>query len=126
MDACPELTIALAHAGGYASFAAGRMDWGWRWRVEARANIDRPPSEYLGRFYYDCITHSEPALRFLIDTVGIDRVVFGTDYPGFAAGREGAGYQPRQWLSGLRSLSASETRAILGGNLERLLGPGAR
>ena len=123
LDAHPTLRFVLGHGGGYAAFAAGRMDWGWRWRAEARANITRPPSEYLSRFHYDCITHSEGALRFLVDTVGSDRVVFGTDYPGFAAGREGAGYRPREWLTGLRSLGATEIEAILGRNLERLLGP---
>jgi aminocarboxymuconate-semialdehyde decarboxylase len=122
MDAYPRLEVVLGHGGGYTAFAAGRMDWGWRWRAEARENIARPPSEYLGRFFYDCITHSEPAVRFLVDSVGSDRVVFGTDYPGFAAGREGAGYQPRAWLVGLVSLSDSEKDAILGANLERLLG----
>ena len=40
--------------------------------------ISQPPSAYLRRFYYDCIVYTEPALRFLIDTVGVDRVVFGT------------------------------------------------
>ena len=39
------------------------------------------PSAYLRRFYYDCIVYTEAALRYLIDTVGIDRVVFGTDWP---------------------------------------------
>ena len=122
MDAFPELDVALAHAGGYAAFAAGRMDWGWQWRAEARANVDRPPTDHLRRFHYDCITHSELALRFLIDSVGADRVVFGSDYPGYAAGREGAAYEPRDWLTGLERITDDEKRAILGGTLERLLG----
>jgi aminocarboxymuconate-semialdehyde decarboxylase len=121
MDACPELDVVLGHGGGYTCFGAGRLDWGWQWREEART-IDRPPSSYLGRFYYDCITHSESALRYVIDSVGIDRVVFGTDYPGFAAGKAGAAYQPRDWPTGLESLTAAEKDAILGGNLATLLG----
>jgi aminocarboxymuconate-semialdehyde decarboxylase len=124
MDRHPNLTVVLGHGGGYTCFAAGRMDWGWQWRAEARANIARPPSAYLPRFYYDSITHSESALRFIIDTVGIDRVVFGTDYPGYAAGKAGADYQPRDWLAGLVSLSEPEKSAVLGGNLERLFGIG--
>jgi aminocarboxymuconate-semialdehyde decarboxylase len=121
MDAYPHLEVVLGHGGGYAAFAAGRMDWGWRWRGEAREHIAKPPTEYLGRFYYDCITHSEPALRFLVDSVGSDRVVFGTDYPGFAAGKAGAAYQPRAWLVGMKRLTDAEKQAILGTNLERLL-----
>lgn len=122
MDACPDLDVVLGHGGGYTCFAAGRMDWGWQWRKEARTFIERPPSAYLDRFYYDCITHSETALRFIIDSAGADRVVFGTDYPGYAAGSAGAGYQPRDWLEGLKSLSTAEKEAILGGNLSALLG----
>ena len=50
-------------------------------RSEARMRIDKPPSAYLRKFYYDCLTHSEPALRMLLDAVGADRVVLGTDWP---------------------------------------------
>jgi aminocarboxymuconate-semialdehyde decarboxylase len=122
LDRHPDLRLCLAHGGGYVCFGIGRMDWGWQWRPEARVNIAQPPSAYLGRFFYDCITHSEAALRFLIDSVGIDRVVFGSDYPGFAAGKAGEHYQPREWLVGLDRITAEEKEAILGGNLERLFG----
>ena len=81
MDKCPDLKICLAHGGGYTCFGIGRMDRGWQVRSDVRANITQPPSAYLRRFYYDCLTHSEPALRMLIDTVGVDRVVLGTDWP---------------------------------------------
>jgi predicted TIM-barrel fold metal-dependent hydrolase len=67
MDRCPDLKICLAHGGGYTCFGIGRMDRGWQVRSEARAHIRQPPSTYLGRFYYDCITPSEPALRMIID-----------------------------------------------------------
>jgi aminocarboxymuconate-semialdehyde decarboxylase len=39
------------------------------------------PSEYLKRIWYDCITYHPAALRLLIEIVGADRVLFGTDYP---------------------------------------------
>src|SRR5262245_25399509 len=81
MDACPNLKICLAHGGGYTCFGIGRMDRGWQVRSEARVHLNRPPSAYLSKFYYDCLTHSEAALRMLIDTVGIDKVIFGTDWP---------------------------------------------
>lgn len=89
LDDFPTLKICLSHAGGYGCFAAGRLDWGWQWRASARQRVARRPSSYLSQFYYDCVTHDERTLRFVIDTVGIDRVVFGSDYPGFAAGAEG-------------------------------------
>ena len=117
MDACPSLRVCLAHGGGYAGFGAGRMDRGWQVRPEARANINQPPSAYLDKFYYDCLTHSEPALRMLIDLAGIDRVLFGTDWP-----YDMALDDPVQWVNGLQSLTQAEKDAILWQNLENLLG----
>ena len=117
MDACPNLKVILAHGGGYACFGAGRMDRGWQVRPEARAHINQPSSAYLGKFYYDCLTHSEPALRMLIDLAGIDRVLFGTDWP-----YDMALDDPVQWVNGLQSLTQAEKDAILWQNLENLLG----
>ena len=117
MDACPGLKVCLSHGGGYTCFGAGRMDRGWQVRSEARVNIQQPPSRYLDRFWYDCLTHSEDALRMLIDSVGIDRVVFGTDWPFDMAIDE-----PVSWVRSMTKLTDAEKDAILGGNIENLLG----
>ena len=98
------------------------MDWGWQWREEAHRQAPVPPSTYLNRVFYDSITHNEAALRFLIDSAGADRVLFGTDYPGFAAGPGGAGYDPVAWLRGLGSITQAEKQLILSANVARLLG----
>jgi aminocarboxymuconate-semialdehyde decarboxylase len=116
MDACPDLKICLAHGGGYTCFGIGRMDRAWQVRAEARVHISRPPSAYLRRFHYDCLTHSEPALRLLIDTVGADRVVLGTDWPA-----DMRIDWPVGWVLGLASLTQEEKELILWKNLERLL-----
>jgi aminocarboxymuconate-semialdehyde decarboxylase len=117
MDAHPELRIVLGHGGGYTCYGIGRMDHAWQVRTEARAHIAQPPSAYLRRFYYDCIVYTEDALRFLIDTVGVDRVVFGTDWP-----YDMALDWPVAWILGMTRLSQDEKDAILWKNLERLLG----
>ena len=116
MDKFPDLKICLAHGGGYACFGAGRMDRGWQVRSEARVNINQPPSNYLGKFYYDCLTHSEPALRMLIDSVGVERVALGTDWPA-----DMRIDWPVSWVMGLESLTQEEKEAILWKNLEKLL-----
>jgi aminocarboxymuconate-semialdehyde decarboxylase len=117
MDQCPDLKICLAHGGGYTCFGIGRMDRGWQVRSEARVGIDTPPSAYLRKFYYDCLTHSEPALRLLLDTVGADRVVLGTDWPA-----DMRIDWPVAWVMGLKSLTPEEKEKILWRNLEQLLG----
>ena len=42
---------------------------------------DRRPSAWLDHVYYDSLTHNATALGFLIDLVGADHVMFGTDLP---------------------------------------------
>ena len=116
IDKFPDLKICLCHGGGYTCYGIGRMDRGWQVRPESRRNISQTPSSYLNRFYYDCLTHSESDLRYLIDTVGVDKVVFGTDWP--------ADMQidwPVSWVLGLQSLTLSEKESILHKNLETLL-----
>jgi aminocarboxymuconate-semialdehyde decarboxylase len=44
-------------------------------------NISKPPSEYLRDFYYDTCVYGADVLEALIAKVGVDRIVFGTDYP---------------------------------------------
>src|SRR4029078_6390575 len=81
LDRFPDLRICLGQAGGFLPFIIGRLDAGYRARPECRKFIDREPSQYLRRFYYDTIIHSRRSSKFLIETVGADRVMFGTDFP---------------------------------------------
>ena len=116
LEKFPDLKVCIAHGGGPACFGMGRLDRGWQVRSEARTNISRPPSTYQRQIYYDCITMSEAALRFLIDSVGIDRVVLGSDWP-FVPWDP----SPTGWIQGLKSLSQEEKDKILYQNLESLL-----
>jgi aminocarboxymuconate-semialdehyde decarboxylase len=79
LDRFEALRLVLVHAGGFLPYQIGRMDHGWRVREEARARIQRPPSEYLKRFYFDTITHSDAALSWLIEFVDDEHVLLGTD-----------------------------------------------
>lgn len=124
IDEFPGLRLCLCHAGGYVAFGIARMDKAWRAGKEgipgfedAALNLDRPPSDYLASFYYDCCTHSPETLRFLIDTVGIDQVVFGTDYPAKMILDDTV-----DWISGLDALESREKDAILFENPARMLG----
>jgi aminocarboxymuconate-semialdehyde decarboxylase len=116
LDACPDLKVCIAHGGGPACFAMGRIDRGWQSRPEARQHIPEPPSRYQRRLYYDCVSGSEAALRFLLDQVGADRVVLGSDWP-FVPWHP----SPVAWVQGLASLSQEEKEKILWRNLEALL-----
>lgn len=117
LEKCPDLKVCVAHGGGPACFGMGRLDRGWQVRAEARVNISKPPSAYKRQLYYDTVVMSETALRFLIDSVGIDRVVLGSDYP-FVPWEP----SPAGWVQGLESLTQEEKDRILWKNLEELLG----
>jgi aminocarboxymuconate-semialdehyde decarboxylase len=117
LEACPDLKVCVAHGGGPACFAMGRLDRGWRSRPATQQRITQPPSAYQRRLYYDSVTGSEEALRFLLDQVGADRVVLGSDWP-FVPWHP----SPVTWVQGMESLTPAEKAMILGGNLEVLLG----
>ena len=93
------------------------MDRGWQGIPEADRLNPNPPSTYLRRFYYDSIVYTEEALRFLIDQVGVDRVVFGSDWP-----YDMAQDWPVSWIMEMESITQEEKDAILWKNLEGLLG----
>ena len=116
LEAYPDLKLCIAHGGGPACYAMGRLDRGWQGTPAERRSIPQPPSHYQRHLYYDSVVGNEPALRFLLDQVGADRVVLGSDWP-FVPWHP----SPVTWVQGLRSLTADEKEKILWRNLEALL-----
>lgn len=115
LDALPGLDLLLVHGGGHLPYQMGRLDHGHRVRPEAKTCL-QPPSAYARRFHYDTLTHSPAAARWLIEQVGADRVVLGTDIP-FDMG---AGSLESQ-LDGVE-LTEGDHDAIAHANVERLFG----
>jgi aminocarboxymuconate-semialdehyde decarboxylase len=77
LDRHLKLEIVLPHAGGVFPYIAGRMDHGFA--VQGDFKLPHPFAPYIRRFHYDTLAYYPEALRFLIDKVGSDRVVIGTD-----------------------------------------------
>jgi aminocarboxymuconate-semialdehyde decarboxylase len=116
LEACPELKACIAHGGGPACYAMGRIDRSWHGTPADRRSIPRPPSSYQRQLYYDTVVGSEKALRLLLDEVGADRVVLGSDWP-FVPWHP----SPVAWVQGLKSVSQEDKDRILWRNLESLL-----
>ena len=76
----PRIRFILPHAGGTLPLVWGRLQRGQKVRPEANKAAKKPVRAYLRRFTYDTISHDASALRYLIDTVGADRVMLGTDF----------------------------------------------
>jgi len=115
LDRFLKLEICLPHAGGAFPYLIGRLNHGWKVRQECKA-LKKPPSSYLRRFTYDTISHAPESLRYLIDLVGADHVMMGSDYC-FDMGYE----RPVKAVTALK-LSRPDQEKILGGNAARLLG----
>lgn len=81
LDRHPGLLVQLVHAGGAFPYQLGRLDHAYEARSETKATAQRPPSSYLENFLFDTIAFDPRALDFLIELVGVERVVFGTDVP---------------------------------------------
>jgi aminocarboxymuconate-semialdehyde decarboxylase len=78
----PRLRVCFAHGGGSFPYTIGRIEHGFRMRPDLVATHNSVnPRDYLGRFYVDSVTHDPRALRYLLEVVGADRVMLGTDYP---------------------------------------------
>jgi aminocarboxymuconate-semialdehyde decarboxylase len=112
----PNLRLCLSHGGGLLAFNIWRLDRSYGLRPELKKSVPHKPSEYLKRVYFDTIVHSVEALRYLVQVVGADRVVLGTDYP-MAMGD----FEPVRKLEAL-GLCEEERKLILGGNAARALG----
>ncbi len=116
LDRFPNLKIVAPHAGGYLPSYLGRTEVACDVRPTANCQNQRRPSQYLrDQVLIDSMVFSEEGLRHLVATLGASQVVYGSD-------------MPFNWpdtvdlIANADFLSDAEKRAMLGGNLEELLG----
>ena len=83
LDHVPNLKLLVAHAGAAMPSLIGRLDSCVAHDYAIASNIEHAPSDYLKRMYFDAIAYSGTNLKGLIDHVGSDRIMFGTDNPFF-------------------------------------------
>ena len=90
-----ELRICFAHGGGSFPYLLGRLENAWHRRDIVRGKSLHPPSHYLNRFSVDSAVFDPRALRLLVDTMGADHIMVGSDAP-FPLGEEHIGDLVRQ------------------------------
>jgi aminocarboxymuconate-semialdehyde decarboxylase len=117
----PGLNLILSHGGGTLPFLRGRLDLAYNAPTyennpDCRANISKPPSEYLDQLYFDTAVASAESLHFLIDLVGAERVVFGTDDPFEIADTGG-----KMALPALERRPEAERELVRGGTMTEML-----
>ena len=103
----PDFPFVLAHTGGALLSLLERLDNGFRIFPDCRKHIDRLPSEYAKRLYYDTCAFHAPVIRMALEIVGSKRLLWGSDDPFIGAG-------PQYVLD--MQLPQGEAEAILGAN----------
>ncbi|MCX4538238.1 amidohydrolase family protein [Streptomyces sp. NBC_01669] len=116
-DKVPDsLKICFAHGGGSFAFWLGRLENAWHERQDVVGVSAKPPSEYIGRFSVDTVVFNPPSLRLLVDVLGVDNVMLGSDYP-YPLGERPVGHVVRK----ADFLSAPDRAQLLGGNAAKFL-----
>ncbi len=113
----PDLRILLAHGGGAIVALSGRIRHGQA-TVAAAGPVPAAAAdaEIRRRFLYDSVVHDPQLLRMLVEVVGSERVLLGSDYPFDMADPDP--------VATVRAagLSDGDSEALLWGNAMRELG----
>ena len=117
LDELKKLKILLPHGGGYVPYQIGRFIHGFNVRPEPKMKTKTSPASLLRRFYFDALTHDAQAARHLINMVGADRVVIGSDNPFDMAPADLMG-----GIDAIPDLTASEREYVCGLTALSLLG----
>lgn len=85
LDRFPNLKVYITHGGGYIPYQLGRL-------AQTNRNLDvafnkKPVEEYLQNFWFDVELHELPMRQALVDIIGADRVLYGSNFGGSDAVR---------------------------------------
>jgi aminocarboxymuconate-semialdehyde decarboxylase len=115
LEQFPGLRICISHGGGYMPFYMGRIDRNYVEKANTRVNMKKPPIDYLRMLYFDSCVYERPVLQRLVDKVGANRVLLGSDYP---VGEP----KPIEFVTGAETLSDAQKSQIVRGNAAEWLG----
>jgi aminocarboxymuconate-semialdehyde decarboxylase len=113
LERFPKLQILLSHGGGALPWILPRLKHATELGPPLSSLFPRDPAEIVKSFYYDTILYDPPALRYLADKVGADRLVVGSDYP-FTIKQDRPAQFAEQGLPIAREALSANARRLLG------------
>jgi len=119
LEEFPALKFIFSHLGGGIPFLKERIENGWGFAKVVpgkKATIPKPPSYYLEKFYFETVSFYKPAIMCTIQCSGVDKMLFGTDYPLYPLGDIPSSMRVIRELD----LCQSDREKILGENAKRL------
>jgi predicted TIM-barrel fold metal-dependent hydrolase len=129
LDSLPNLKLLVAHAGAALPSLIGRLDSCVEHDHTIANRLLHKPTDYLKKMHFDAISYSVPAMKHLIEIVGDDRIMFGTDNPFFppmdVSEEERCSAEwpstTKVWTT-LDALGNDTRNKIVSGNAEKLFG----
>jgi aminocarboxymuconate-semialdehyde decarboxylase len=107
-DRFPNATLLLSHLGGMIPTYLARLSW-----ATGSPRCARSPEEYCRSFYYDTAGEVRaPSIKAVCELVGVDRVVYGSDYPYGQAAYSGTPLTARVPPEEVYSVTLREIRAL--------------
>lgn len=101
LDRHPRLDICLSHGGGSSAYLMGRLARAARKRPWAASEL-RPEGAFEERYrrlWFDTHLNSPRSEAFFIETVGRERLVYGTNFAGWDAPDADASHRPEAHLA---------------------------
>jgi predicted TIM-barrel fold metal-dependent hydrolase len=113
LDEHPNLKLVCPHVGGTLPYLIGRIDHQVTVLKRVKLTIKRRPSDYLRNIYLDAVNALPSVIRFGIEMVGAERMLYSSDHPWVA---------PQLIIDNIRSLNlpAEQEAMIFQGNARRL------
>eukprot|EP01118_Nematostelium_gracile_P018296 TRINITY_DN8092_c0_g1_i1.p1 TRINITY_DN8092_c0_g1~~TRINITY_DN8092_c0_g1_i1.p1 ORF type:complete len:369 (-),score=79.03 TRINITY_DN8092_c0_g1_i1:47-1114(-) len=114
----PKLKVCFAHGGGSFPITIGRIEHGFHCRPDlTQTDCQTNPREFLGKFWVDSLVHDEKSLKFVMELLGPDKIILGSDYP-FPLGEQ----HPGELVLNSTSVCEDHKKMILSENALEFLG----
>ena len=110
----PRIRTIVPHLGGTLPFLVQRLDHMAQRFMPGKG----VPREELGKFWYDTVNGYPASLKLAIETFGLERIVFGTDWPFW----KGEAHQLAADFISQCGLTPAQIAAIDSGNARALFG----
>ena len=118
-DRLPELRVLCVEAGcGFAAYLMDRLDEKQPFFRELTRPLALRPSDYVRRNVWFVAEPEERTIGAMLELVGEDRIMWGSDYPHVDSSLEA----PAQIRHSVAALSPERQRAVLGANAAALFG----
>ena len=113
-SATPDVRYIFSHAGGAIPYLAGRLAIADEMKIMGDSSVTGTAAQSFQKMYWDtALAWSDPVLHTLREIAGVDKVLFGTDFPYL---RRDIAVRSKINVDASAELSEDEKKLVLGDN----------